>query len=87
MNKALIIILLSALVLMGCEGEEISAYQDYQGESSYFKILSREKNGYVVYDVRTRVEYWESHGSYNWGTLTLLVDKDGNPLIYEGSEE
>ena len=48
-----------------------------------FNTISCEKYGNVIYDTRTGVEYWVSNSMYNYGTLTLLVDEDGNPLIYD----
>lgn len=47
-----------------------------------FKTLYKESYGSVIYDTRTGVEYWRSEGVYNWGSLTLLVDEEGKPLIY-----
>ena len=49
-----------------------------------FKTLYNEKYGDVVYDIRTGVEYWRSDVAYNCGSLTLLVDENGKPLVYEG---
>lgn len=49
-----------------------------------FKTLFKEDGGHVVYDIRTGVQYWKSTGAYNYGSMTLLVDADGRPLIYEG---
>ena len=47
-----------------------------------FKTLYKESYGSVIYDTRTGVEYWRSEGVYNWGSLTLLVDEEGKPLVY-----
>ncbi len=49
-----------------------------------FKTLFKEDGGNVVYDIRTGVQYWKSTGVYNYGSMTLLVDADGRPLVYEG---
>lgn len=38
----------------------------------------------IVYDRDTKVMYNISYGGYNCGTLTLLVNSDGTPKIYEG---
>lgn len=81
MKKTLIVMIVSALMLMGCKAD--SEMSEFQGHGLYFKIISTESGGNVVYDTRTGVEYWNSRGAYNFGTLTLLVDKDGKPLIYE----
>jgi hypothetical protein len=72
-------------LLTGCGA--MNKMSDYKGNSIYFKILSDEGYGAVVYDTRTGVEYWCSTGAYNYGSLTLLIDADGKPLIYGRSEE
>jgi hypothetical protein len=48
-----------------------------------FKVLFKEDYGEVIYDIRTGVQYWRSNGYNNRGTLTLLVDEEGKPLIYD----
>lgn len=39
---------------------------------------------WVVYDVETGVMYVMSNGSKNMGTMTVMVNPDGTPRIYEG---
>ena len=62
-------------VLIGC------AQVDAMNEKC-FKTLYEEDCGRVVYDTRTGVQYWMSLGTYNCGNLTLLVDENGKPLLY-----
>ena len=76
------IILLGISLLMGCE--PTPEMVDYQGKSTYFRVISEEVDGKIVYDTRTGVEYWESWASYTYGNLTVLVDEDGKPLIFKG---
>lgn len=79
--KVLIVMLLVSL-LTGCKYKS----SDYKGPTRYFKAISSERDGKIVYDTRTGVEYWMSYGAYN--VLTVLVDADGKPLIYDkGVEE
>ena len=66
-----LVLLLLAITLSGCEN--ITGYEER------FAVISYETRGEIVYDRKTGVEYWRNRHS-----LTLLVDKDGNPLIYEG---
>ncbi len=40
----------------------------------------------VVYHRDTKVMYSVSHGDYNRGTMTLLVNADGTPMIYNGDK-
>ncbi len=53
-------------------------------------VIVERLDGYrIIYDKYTKVMYSVSNGSYNRGTLTLLVDADGKPLLYteEGEDE
>lgn len=40
----------------------------------------------VVYDRETKVMYTVSCGGYNRGNFTILVDQNGNPLLYDPQE-
>lgn len=74
----LLAVFISGLVI-GCTSSHSRAMSE-----ECFKTLFKEDGGYVVYDIRTGVQYWKSIGAYNYGSMTLLVDADGRPLIYEG---
>lgn len=76
MKTKLMIGLISALMLTGCDME-------IENNNAYFEVISSEENGFVVVDTTTNVEYWMSTGAYNRGSLTLLVDENGKPLICE----
>lgn len=81
MRKTLIAALLAVGMLAGCGKSE-------ESENKRFKQLSGGggafDNFYIAYDTETGIEYAVSNGEYNKGTLSVLVDADGNPLIYEG---
>lgn len=49
-----------------------------------FMRISSEHCFDIVYDTDTKVMYSRSMGSYNRGTLTVLVNPDGTPKLYEG---
>lgn len=85
-NKALIIIMLFSVILSGCGQRTIQdeAKKEQDSYNTYFIRISVEYGGDIVYDSRTGVQYWRSGGSYNSGTLTVLLDADGKPLIYKG---
>ena len=51
-----------------------------------FFTVSNESSFRVVYDKDTMVMYTVSEGKYNSGNLTLLVDKNGKPLLYQGEK-
>lgn len=43
----------------------------------------RGRPNYIVYDKETKVQYWKARTSYGLG-LTVLLDAEGKPLLYEG---
>ena len=49
-----------------------------------FAFVSNEVNFCIYYDKKTKVMYAVSNGSYNSGNVTLLVDAEGKPLLYQG---
>lgn len=85
-NKTLILILLLATTLLGCGERTIQneAKKEQDSYNTYFIRISKEYDGDIVYDSMTGVQYWRSNGAYNHGTLTVLTDADGKPLIYKG---
>ena len=53
-------------------------------DNRMFMVVSEESSGRVLVDKSTGVMYWASDNSYNRGNLTLLVNPDGTPRIWEG---
>lgn len=51
----------------------------------FFTVI-KESSFRVVYDKDTMVMYAVSEGKYNSGNLTLLVDENGKPLLYQGEK-
>lgn len=76
--------LLLIVLLTGCKSVDSEIYE---GNTEFFKTISDEHYGNIVYDTRTGVEYWLSTGAENVGTLTVLLDENGKPLIYDRSEK
>lgn len=80
--KRKIAIALMALMLTGCtKSERVEEAKDV----SRFVTVEQTMQWRIVYDKETGVMYAVGVG-YNSGTFTLLVDAEGNPLIYEGAE-
>lgn len=55
-------------------------YENKVERTRFIRIESYE-TGCIVMDSETNIEYWMSEGYYNSGTLTLLVDENGNPKV------
>jgi type IV pilus biogenesis protein CpaD/CtpE len=76
--KRIVVAILLLMLLTGCAKDESVV-------TSRFMTLETSRNWQIVADRDTGVMYVVSSGGYNRGTFTLLVDADGKPLIYDGS--
>jgi len=74
----LIIVIISSLFILTWCTSSVS-----ETEGLFVKI-SDEQYFYIVYQKDTKVMYSVSNWNYNRGNLTLLVDTEGKPLLYEG---
>lgn len=82
MKKIIIsLLIIIEIVLTGWLLKDVTISNNYAENERFIKINDE---GYfdIIYDVETKVEYAVSQGKYNKGTVTLLVDKDGKPLLY-----
>ena len=70
-----------ALLMCGCT-VRVTTYAE---SPSMFITVEDNENGFfnVVYHKDTKVMYSVSDGLYNRGILTVLVDADGKPLLWE----
>ena len=80
------LVLALGLMLTGCARGKVDAEQiaDAEADNRMFMEVSDEISGRVLVDKVTGVMYWASDNSYNRGNLTLLVNADGTPRIWEG---
>ena len=86
MKRWIVAALLLALVLMltGCAKGNVDAGQIADADNRMFMEVSKERSGKVLVDKETGVMYWMSCGAYNTGNLTLLINAEGKPRIWEG---
>lgn len=84
MKKIFCILLVCILMLTGCKEETIEKIPEKNYDTSMFVEIERTITFRIVYCKSTKVMYAVSHGSYNYGTFTLLVNADGTPMLYEG---
>ena len=80
------LVLALGLMLAGCANGKVDAGQiaDAEVDNRIFMVVSNEWSGRVLVDKATGVMYWMSNGGYNTGNLTLLINADGTPRIWEG---
>jgi len=85
MKKIVCLVLMIILLLTLCSCKTMSniddkSYENKVKRTRFIKIESYEC-GSIIVDNETNVEYWMSEGTYNCGTLTMLVDGSGNPKV------
>lgn len=86
MKKIILITLMIILLLTLCSCNRMMNETDLKPDENevertrFIKIESY-GNGSIVMDSETNVEYWMSEGAYNNGTLTMLVETNGNPKV------
>lgn len=68
--------------LAGCDCDEAQNEKSDNGVSM-FTVVGETICWKVVYHNETKVMYVVSYGSYNSGSFTLLVDANGNPMLYD----
>ena len=80
------LVLALGLMLAGCARGKVGAghIADAKADNRMFMVVSNEINWRVLVDKATGVMYWVSDKGYNRGTLTLLVNEDGKPRVWEG---
>ena len=84
MKKIIIsLLIIIGIVLTGWLLKDITISNNY-AENERFVIIQQESYGKVMYDKETKVEYFMFGGYKIGGGITVLVDKNGKPLLYEG---
>ena len=80
------LVLALGLMLTGCARGKVDAGQiaDAEMDNKMFMVVCDECTGEVIVDKSTRMMYWISKCSDNSGNMTLLVNADGTPRIWEG---
>lgn len=84
MKKKIIISLLIVLgvIFFGWLLKDITI-QDINATDNRFILVHNEDDFKIYYDKKTKVMYLVK-SVYKGGGITLLVDADGKPLLYEG---
>ena len=85
MKKILVVFMMAVMLLSGCA--KVENVEPNLTNVSRFKLIESSGSWYVVVDRETGVMYAVSRGYYNQGNFTVLVDADGNPMIWEGAGE
>ena len=82
-KKLFIILLLIMLLTTGCGSIKlVNNIDDRPDRYSMFTTVEQTGSWIIVFNNKTKVMYAVSCGGSNCGTFTLLVDAEGNPMIY-----
>lgn len=86
MKKIILITLMIILLLTLCSCSRMMNETDLKPdenevESTRFIKIESYEYGSIVMDSETNIEYWMSEGPHNKGTLTMLVETNGNPKV------
>ena len=76
--KKIFILLLLCIFLTGCAATP--SYFEYEGRFIVVEHMGFYK---IIADSQTRVCYL-AYGDYAHSGLTVMVDMDGNPILYDG---
>lgn len=87
MKKIIIsLLIIIGIVLTGWLLKDVTISNNYAENGRFIKIYNQSSmnDGFrIYYDKKTKVMYLISD-IYKGGGITVLVDKDGKPLLYEG---
>ena len=87
MKKIIIsLLIIIGIVLTGWLLKDITISNNYAENGRFIQIYNQSSmnDGFrIYYDKETKVMYLISD-IYKGGGITVLVDKDGKPLLYEG---
>lgn len=86
MKRIVIAMIIMILLLVGCAKVEKIERKPEPINQSRFMEVEHTGAWRIVADRETGVMYAVSFGGHSVGVFTLLVDADGNPLIYKGGQ-
>lgn len=73
--------------LTGCDNAKVEEVSETAPSKSSMFVRVEQVDGWrIVYHKETKVMYAVSDGYTNRGTFTLLVDKNGKPMLYKEEE-
>ena len=81
-----LVMLLLCITLCSCNDNDrvtVSGEDTTEGTSMFVRI-EQAKHWLVVYHRETKVMYVVSNDEYIQGVFTVLVDENGDPMIYGG---
>ena len=82
MKRLIMIVLVAVMMLSLSACATKRTRETVKGETSRMVYVEETGAYCIVHDKYTKVMYAVSNSGYNYGNFTLLVDANGNPLLY-----
>ena len=79
-------ICIASLIFSGCTLSSTSSDVPVEQEETRFGIVEKNSGFSIIYDKNTMVMYSVATYGSGTGQLTLLVDENGDPLLYNPEE-
>ena len=84
MFATIFIVVVMMFALSACNNSTVQSEKDMSEESSSMFVLVEQTNSWkIVYHKDTKVMYAVSFGYYNYGTFTVLLDENGDPMTWD----
>ena len=83
MKKSILVCLVCLLCFVSCDNVKSAEKVNSEETTSMFVEVEESYYWRVVYHKETRVMYVVSEGEYNRGVFTLMVDREGKPLLWK----
>ena len=82
---AVTMLVMFSMLMVGCSSNNNAVIQNHILHNRFIKVES-DSAGYSIYvDVETNVMYLAMRHNVDQLGLTVLVDADGNPILYSGN--
>lgn len=88
-KKAIAIFIIALVLMWGCGNDSNTSTNETSdnastNDASRFVVVESNWAWWIVADKEEGVMYAVSRGTYNIGNFTVLLDKNGRPLIWDG---
>lgn len=74
------------MIFSGCALPSTPPDATVEQEETRFEIVEKKSGFAIIYDKNTMVMYYVASYGSGTGQLTLLVDENGDPLLYNPEE-
>lgn len=87
MKKTILIcVIFLALLLCSCDTVETESVSNDNKSMFIIVETNHDLKCQIVYERNTKVMYSISIGDYNRGSMTIMLNADGTPMVWEGTK-